>query len=600
MTRAAATLAVDKDHAQQFSELRTLYAEAPLGLGMVDRDLRFVRLNRALAETNGFTIEEHLGRTVWELLPGLRASAEPAMKQVLETGLPLRGLVIRGETPAKPGEVREWRSHYYPVFNCDGAVEGIGLACEEVTERVALERANARLQTRLAAALRAGRLGVHEFHPDTGQIIWDETVRSIWGLTFDEPVSYEKFIAGVHPDDLPGVEAAVAAALDPAGTGRYEAIFRVLERTSQAVRWVRADGDVTFDGIVPVQLVGTVKDITERQEADARLRAAHDTFRHLVDRSPFGVYAVDADFRLVQVSDGAQKIFQNIHPLIGRDFAEVLHIIWQEPFASEATALFRHTLATGEPYHSPSTVQRRSDIDTTEAYDWKIERVALPSGPGVVCHFYDLSERQAFEQRIQFLMHEVNHRAKNMLAVVDAVARQTASAGYDGFVARFSERVGALAASQDLLMRTDWAGASLDALVESQLLPFKDLIGTRIRIAGPPIDVAPAPTQTLGMALHELSTNAAKYGALSSTAGHVAVFWSIDYDAEGPLFIMNWFESDGPSVQAPTRTGFGGRVAKVFVEKALSGQVAVDYSESGLRWTLRCPLLRVVGERLGG
>ncbi len=97
MTRAATTLAIDKAHAQQFSELRTLYAEAPLGLGMVDRDLRFVRLNRALAETNGFTIEEHLGRTVWELLPGLRASAEPAMKQVLETGLPLRGLVIRGE-----------------------------------------------------------------------------------------------------------------------------------------------------------------------------------------------------------------------------------------------------------------------------------------------------------------------------------------------------------------------------------------------------------------------------------------------------------------------------------------------------------------------
>ena len=156
-------------------------------------------------------------------------------------------------------------------------------------------------------------------------------------------------------------------------------------------------------------VTGAALDVTERlaaegelEEKTRQLEAAHATFRHLVENSPFGVYAVDADFRLVQVSAGAQKVFSTVRPLLGRDFAEVLRILWPEPFASEAIALFRHTLATGEPYRAPSLVERRYDIGEVESYDWKIERVVLPDGrPGVVCHFYDLSERQRFEAELQ-------------------------------------------------------------------------------------------------------------------------------------------------------------------------------------------------------
>ncbi|MDX1488256.1 MAG: histidine kinase, partial [Acidiferrobacterales bacterium] len=140
----------------------------------------------------------------------------------------------------------------------------------------------------------------------------------------------------------------------------------------------------------------------ERARAEESLRAAHNTFRHLVENSPFGVYTVDADFRVAQVSAGAQPVFENVRPLIGRDFAEVLRIIWPEPFASEAIGLFRNTLETGEPYHSPNTVERRQDIDEVGSFDWKIERVTLPDGRfGVVCHFYDLSERQHYEAALR-------------------------------------------------------------------------------------------------------------------------------------------------------------------------------------------------------
>ncbi len=149
-------------------------------------------------------------------------------------------------------------------------------------------------------------------------------------------------------------------------------------------------------------IIIATEDVTDRRGAEAHLRRAHDTFRHLVESSPFGVYVIDADFRLVHVSAGAQKVFELVRPLLGRDLADVLRIIWPEPFASEAIGRFRNTLATGEPYHAPRTIEARYDIGEVEAYDWQLERVVLPDGrPGVVCHFYDLSERQRYESALQ-------------------------------------------------------------------------------------------------------------------------------------------------------------------------------------------------------
>jgi PAS domain S-box-containing protein len=713
---------IDERAALRDAELEALYAEAPLGLAKLDSDLRFVRINRALAEINGYTVDEHLGRRVWDLVPDLRESAEPALRQVLKTGLPLRNVAIAGETPSRPGVRREWLEHFYPLRAGNGTIQGIGIICEEVTDRVAAERALVESEARLAAALQAGRLGVHEFHPQTGALIWDETIHTIWGVPKDEHVTYDTFLAGIHPDDIAATQAAVEGALNPNGRGRYEATYRVIHRQSKHTHWVRADGDVTFDAGVPVRLVGTVKDITERRhmeaalreseerfrniadnaplmvwvteadgsctylnsswyeftgqtasdalglgwlvavhpddavetervfreatarreafrldyrlrradgeyrwaidsarprlgpngeflgfvgsviditdhkEAERQLRAAHDTFRQFVDRSPFGIYAIDADFRMVQVSEGAQKVFENVRPLVGRDCGEVLRILWPEPFASEAIARFRHTLATGEAYHAPGTVERRADIEATQAYDWKLERIMMPDGRnGVVCHFYDLSERQAYDEKIQYLMREVNHRAKNMLTLVDAVARQTISTDPEDFLRRFGKRVRALAASQDLLVQSEWKGADLAALIESQLLHFSDLLGHRILLAGPRIDLTPAAAQSLGMALHELATNAAKYGALSDSTGRVEIAWRIGGGDEVRTFSISWTERGGPSVKAPTRKGFGGRVAGTLVERALSGRVTLDYAETGVVWVLDCLLSSVTG-----
>ena len=134
-------------------------------------------------------------------------------------------------------------------------------------------------------------------------------------------------------------------------------------------------------------------------DSSEALRRSAETFTALVEQSPLGIYTVDADFRIKDVSAGARAVFRNVQPLIGRDFAEAIRLIWIEPFASEAIRLFRHTLETGEPYVSPGLTDMRKDLGTAESYEWQLNRVLLTDGRyGVVCYFFDSTRLQQAHQ----------------------------------------------------------------------------------------------------------------------------------------------------------------------------------------------------------
>jgi PAS domain S-box-containing protein len=198
----------------------------------------------------------------------------------------------------------------------------------------------------------------------------------------------------------------------------------------------------------------------------------------------------------------------------------------------------------------------------------------------------DITERKRAEEHLQLLMHEVNHRAKNMLSVVDAIARQTAARAPEDFVERFSERIQALSANQDLLVRNDWNGVEIEDLVRAQLAPFSDLIGSRIVVYGPKLRLKAASAQAIGLALHELATNAGKYGALSADRGRVDISWRTDDDT----FTMTWTERGGPPVSSPKRRGFGTIVMEAMAARSVDGTVGLDYAASGVTWRLTCPV----------
>lgn len=201
----------------------------------------------------------------------------------------------------------------------------------------------------------------------------------------------------------------------------------------------------------------------------------------------------------------------------------------------------------------------------------------------------NITERKRNEEQIDLLLREVNHRSKNMLSLVQAVAKQTAARNPGDFLRRFDERIRALAASQDLLVKNEWKGVSLDELVRSQLAHFQDLIDTRISLRGRPILVSGAAPQALGMALHELATNAGKYGALSNESGRVDVDWEILHGQGGEeTFTMSWRESGGPTVAKPSQSGFGSMMICRIAEGSLNAEVQLDYASTGLIWRLKC------------
>jgi PAS domain S-box-containing protein len=252
-----------------FDALAAAYDATPIGLGVIDRDLRFVVVNRRLAEINGIPAADHIGRTVAEVVPDLTEQAQAAIAQVLH-GHALDGLTFVGTTPAEPGIIRTWREAWLPLRDPTGGIVGASVTVEEVTRETGQAAELATAIQRLELATRAADLGTHDDDVTTGQITWDGRMRALWGAGPDEPIDYATFAAGVHLDDLPAVERAVAAALTPGGGGRYRAEFRVRHRHDGAVRWVAATGEVTFADGRAVRLVGTVQDMTARRAAEAR------------------------------------------------------------------------------------------------------------------------------------------------------------------------------------------------------------------------------------------------------------------------------------------------------------------------------------------
>ena len=205
------------------------------------------------------------------------------------------------------------------------------------------------------------------------------------------------------------------------------------------------------------------------------------------------------------------------------------------------------------------------------------------------------AHRKRSEDQVRFLMRELSHRAKNQLAVVIAMARRTAERSGDvtEFERVFSERLMALARSTDLLVNQNWRGVALAELVEAHLMPFVAGNKSRIASGGPQVDLGPDAAQSVGLALHELATNASKYGALSVPGGTVAISWR-KTGGDPPGLRVEWIESGGPPVAEPTRTGFGSIVIQRNVARSLDGEVTYEFRPEGVFWALDVPLGKVV------
>jgi two-component sensor histidine kinase/DNA-binding response OmpR family regulator len=198
----------------------------------------------------------------------------------------------------------------------------------------------------------------------------------------------------------------------------------------------------------------------------------------------------------------------------------------------------------------------------------------------------DITDRKQAEARQLLLAREVDHRARNALAVVQAIVRLTHANSQEGYVAAVEGRIHALAQAHTLLSETRWQGAHLERLVTEELAPYRSANSPRVVIGGPSVFLSAEKAQNLALALHELATNSAKYGALSAANGILAVNWQ----SEPGVVTLHWQESDGPPVAAPGSQGFGTKIMNASIKHQLGGNVTWDWRSSGLHCTLQIPV----------
>jgi PAS domain S-box-containing protein len=364
---------------------------------------------------------------------------------------------------------------------------------------------------------------------------------------------------------------------------RYETDKRYLRRDG-AIVWARltvsrvrkVDGSIDY-------FVAIVENVSAHKHAEEELRKREELFKSSLLHSPAPIMLFDDREEILAVSQSwleasgySKEELHRIEDWTVRAYGErsgnvLEHIRW--------------IISTG-PTGQPTEFVIRTK-DGRERL-WSFVSSALGSQSDgrrlYITVAHDMTERKAREEQVRLLLCEVSHRAKNMLSIVQAIARQTAAREPKDFIERFTERIQALAANQDLLIRNDWQGVDVDDLVRAQLAHFTDLVGFRIAVGGPQLRLNAAAAQAVGFTLHELATNASKYGALSMDSGRIDVHWRFD----GDNFVMSWTESNGPPVRSPERSGFGSTVIEAMAKHAVAGDVQLDYAPSGLVWRLTC------------
>ena len=341
-------------------------------------------------------------------------------------------------------------------------------------------------------------------------------------------------------------------------------------------------------------IVLAIEDITERARADETLRESQARLRHAADAAGLTYVEVDFARRRIRTAENFATVMGYASPPDEADDTtrgtQLLldHVVaLDRPRVEAALQEFRVGVRFGKIAYR---VRGDDQIERFIESMWSSEYGSDGKPLRAFATNLDITEMKRAEEHSKLLMAEVNHRAKNLLAVVQAIAQQTAKHSDPAtFVARLTDRIGGLTTSQDLLVSNNWQGVEVSHLVEGQLAHFTDLMGRRIFLMGPPARLTPAAAQGIGMALHELATNASKYGALSNKVGRVHITWQVA-DVPAPTLTIRWLEEGGPKVAPPTRLGFGQLVIGRMVESAVDGTVEVEYSESGLSWKLSAPV----------
>ena len=556
---------------------------------IVSKDLHglITTWNRGAERLFGYAASEMIGRSITTLIPPDRQHEEVRILDRIRRGDgvdPYETLRQRAD-----GSLVDVSVSVSPLRNSAGEVIGASKIARDITDR---KRAEARLAERNAQLDLAGniaRIGSFTYDHPTKKLQLSPGCAAIYGLPQGtREISREDWRARVHPDDLLQLDTVTRGAIT---NGERECVleFRIFRHGQ--VRWIESRIRISYNEAgKPVRTIGAEIDVTERKHAELALAERNMQFALAAKAALVGSYAYDVDTDTMQVDEG----YAALHRLPG---TSTTRSEWK-------TRAHPEDLDRLETVRSEAFRERRSEygieyriVRSGGEVRWIESRSFMSySSDGrpqrVVGVNIDITERKRAEEQLHRLVAELDHRVKNVLAAVSAIAAHTkdASSSMDDFVAALDRRIRSMASTHELLSNSCWQGVPLRELLRRELAPYTSNSNTCIE--GPEVILRPEAAQTTASVLHELTTNAAKYGALSKREGRVSVRWHCapNGQAPGPLAI-EWLETGGPPVKARSNSGYGRSVITELMSYELGGTARLLFSPEGVRCRLDIPAI---------
>ncbi len=570
------------------ARFRATFENAAVGVALVDTEGSILRANNSFARMLGYSVDELTTKTFQDL----------THPDDLANNLSVFGKTLVGETESYCIEKRYVRQDGGIVWasltvgcvrTADGGVDYFVSVVQDITDR---KRAEARLAERNAQLDLAGniaRIGSFAYDHATRKLQLSPGCAAIYGLPAGMlEISREDWRARVHPDDLQALDVLVRRALT---NGDRECVLEFRIFRDGQVRWIESRVLISYNEAGrPMRTIGAEIDVTERKYSEQALAERNIQLALAAKAGRVGTYAYDADSEIMRISEG----YAAIHG-----------------FPEGTTEIARRECLGGvHPSDVASVEQSRSEAFRERRREYKVEyRIIRPDGElrwvetrcfisfsdrgyphRVVGVSIDITERKRVEEQQRTLLAELDHRVKNALATVSAVVSHTQqeSRSVADFVDVLDGRIRSMATTHELLSSHRWQGVSLAELVRRELAPYASCANTEMD--GPGILLKPEAGQAMATVLHELVTNAAKYGALSTKNGRVSIRWHRHQNGHPRShLVLEWREIGGPPIVALGRSSYGMSTIRDLIPYELGGTVDLVPAPEGIRCRLVLP-----------
>lgn len=561
-----------------------------------------LRAHRGLDQEQAAAIDTSVSATIGEApllghVPDVQGSADPrteAIKNIGVTGYAAMPLMGGGRQMGVLGFGRCWTDG----LDEDelGFLEAVSGYFAAALERVQSDAARRESEEQLRLAMDTAGFGVFDYDLLARERHWSRELREIYGMTPDQHVTLGMVVDLTHPADRQRVSDAIAEGRAKTEAGeriQYFNEYRII-RPDGELRWVQVRGQTVChdeDGSSkPARFVGIVQDITGRKLAEDRIRESEHRLQLAQEYGGVASWDWQLAADEIWVSESYCRIFglpDNL-PISRQQFERLVH-----PDDRDRLQQANRSILNAPDYRMEFRIVR--PIDQEVRWIQSLGGVfhdGSGGSPRLMGISLDITDRKRDQERERMLTREVDHRAKNLLNVVQSMVQLTRADSMPAFVEEVVGRIHALARVHSLIAASRWEGTSLSRLIEEELTPFT-AEGERIDADGPMVELKPAAAQNMALIIHELTINAVKYGALSKPGGRVEIRWKLT-GTEAPELALTWEESGGPPTCAPSKTGFGTNLIQGSIERHLGGKVRMDWRTEGLKCEIELPARQLV------